>query len=91
MSCSIDKMRQMTTLCESVCVFAQVLYVLNHLEFVNCYHVCLDVHKPIIKWDNWCLSQAAGRLTHAVTGGCNVLFTAGRGRKKDGVISSPLI
>lgn len=59
-SCSIDKMRQTTTLCESVCVFAQVLDVLNHLEFVNCYHVCLDVHKPVIKWDNWCLSQAAG-------------------------------
>lgn len=52
-----------------VCVFARSYHLLlNHLGFVNCYHVCLGVHKPLIKWDNWCLSQAAGRLTHGLTG-----------------------
>lgn len=83
----------MTTMCVCawVCVClhsAQVRSLLNLFEICKLLSRVSGRSRALINWTNWCLSQAAGKLTHTVTGGGNASFSAGRGRKKGGFILS---
>lgn len=81
-----DKWQHCVSVCVCVCLHsAQVRHLFNlfETEFCKLLSCASGRSQALINWDNWCLSRAAGRLTHTVTGGCKcAILCRKRGGRK---------